>query len=327
VSLFVFATCAIGIEPALKRELGRTRPELRFAYSRPGLVTYRSPTPIADDDPPGSAFARVWGRSLGRANTPDDARALLESTHIDRIHAWRRDLDTLDDDDRPPAPAPDPTTWTLDRPTGAARPGELVGDLVLAPGDPAWVGVHRHDPSRPSLPGGLLATAPDPALPSRAGRKLEEAIAWAALPIAAGDVALDIGAAPGGATLALANRGVTVYAVDPGALAPQALANPHVHHLRTTLAALRWEELPPRVDWLLLDVHLAPQVALHEVSRLAAPLRETLRGAVITLKLNDWAFVDELPALAQRIAALGVPNVRLRHLPSNRREVCAVATR
>jgi hypothetical protein len=48
---------------------------------------------------------------------------------------------------------------------------------------------------------------------------------------------------------------------------------------------------------------------------------------VITLKLNDWAFVDELPALVARIQALGLPNVRLRHLPSNRREVCAVAQR
>ncbi len=74
-------------------------------------------------------------------------------------------------------------------------------------------------------------------------------------------------------------------------------------------------------------VHLAPQVALHEVARLAPALRDRLRGAVITLKLDDWAFVDELPAFAARIAALGVPDVRLRRLPSNRRELCAVATR
>lgn len=40
---------------------------------------------------------------------------------------------------------------------------------------------------------------------------------------------------------------------------------------------------------------------------------------------NELAFVDELPALTARIAALGLPDVRLRHLPSNRREVCAVA--
>jgi len=56
-------------------------------------------------------------------------------------------------------------------------------------------------------------------------------------------------------------------------------------------------------------------------------LKKTLVGAVITLKMNDWQFVDELPTLAQRIREMGLPDVRMRHLPSNRREVCAVAQR
>jgi hypothetical protein len=51
----------------------------------------------------------------------------------------------------------------------------------------------------------------------------------------------------------------------------------------------------------------------------------TLRGAVLTLKLNDWSFVAELPVLVERIRQMGLADVRLRHLPSNRREVCAVA--
>jgi hypothetical protein len=90
------------------------------------------------------------------------------------------------------------------------------------------------------------------------------------------------------------------------------------------VGALRWEQLPPRVDWLLVDVNLAPQVALHEVGRLMPRLMPTLRGAVFTLKLNDFSFVAELPALEQRIAAFGFSEVRMRHLPSNRQEVCAV---
>src|SRR5205814_769862 len=146
---------------------------------------------------------------------------------------------------------------------------------------------------------------------------------WARLPVAAGQVALEIGAAPGGAALALARRGLTVWGVDPGALAPHVLAHPNVRHVPKKVGALRWEELPARVDWLLLDVNLAPQVA-----RLAPPLARTLAGAVLTLKLNDWAFVDELPALVERIRAMfggALPDVRLRHLPSNRRELCAVA--
>jgi hypothetical protein len=93
------------------------------------------------------------------------------------------------------------------------------------------------------------------------------------------------------------------------------------------VGALRWEELPPRIDWLLVDVNLAPQVALHEVGRLMPRLKAALRGAVFTLKLNDWTFVAELPAMVERIRQMGLPDVRMRHLPSHRREVCAVALR
>jgi hypothetical protein len=100
---------------------------------------------------------------------------------------------------------------------------------------------------------------------------------------------------------------------------------PTVHHLAKKVGALRWEELPARVDWLLVDVNLAPQVALHEVARLMPRLLPTLRGAVFTLKLNDWTFVTALPALVERIQQMGLPDVRLKHLPSNRQEVCAIA--
>ena len=64
---------------------------------------------------------------------------------------------------------------------------------------------------------------------------------------------------------------------------------------------------------------------LHEIARLMPRLRPTLRGAVLTLKLNDWAFVDELPRSPSASRELGLAEVTMRHLPSNRREVCAIA--
>jgi len=317
---FAFAACAPGLEPALKREVARARPELRFAYSRPGLVTFRSTRAVPPEDPPGSVFAHVWGRSIGAAADPARAAALLAGIGADRVHAFARD----------PEAAPDLAPWQALGPGGPAAPGERVADVIVAPGEPALIGVHRHDDARPAHPGGAIPVEIPADAPSRAYAKIEEAIAWARLPVAAGQVALEIGAAPGGAALALARRGLTVWGVDTGALAPVVLAHPGVRHVPKKVGALRWEELPPRVDWLLVDVNLAPQVALHEVARLAPPLQRALAGAVLTLKLNDWAFVDELPALVERIRAMfggALPDVRLRHLPSNRREVCAVATR
>jgi 23S rRNA (cytidine2498-2'-O)-methyltransferase len=358
VADFVFATCLPGLEPALKLDVARARPELRFAYSRPGLVTFKSACAVAPDDPPGSVFAWVWGRSIGPLGGPHGSdpadpavRAQLAALGASRVHAFFRD----------PGGDPDDlarlTAWQALGPGGPAEPGEQVADVIVAPVagpprdatrggvngpaspvqppadgkisplsiDPAWLGVHRHDRLRSPHPGGAIPVAVPEDAPSRAYAKIEEAIAWAELAPVPGQVALEIGAAPGGAALALARRGLEVWAVDPGALAPQVAALPSVHHLGKKVGALRWEELPARIDWLLVDVNLAPQVALHEVRRLMPRLIGTLRGAVFTLKLNDWAFVAELPALVDRIRQMGLDDVRLRHLPSNRREVCAVA--
>jgi 23S rRNA (cytidine2498-2'-O)-methyltransferase len=360
VTDFVFATCLPGLEPALKLDLARARPELRLAYSRPGLVTFKSARAVAPDDPPGSVFAWVWGQSIGPlGGDPADPaiRAQLAAVGANRVHAFFRDLGCDPGESAGVDRASRLASWQALGPGGPAAPGELVADVIVAPVagqprdatrggvngpaspvqppadgkirplsvNPAWLGIHRHDRLRsPHAGGAIPVVVPDDA-PSRAYAKIEEAIAWAELAVAPGQVALEIGAAPGGAALALARRGLEVWAVDTGALARQVAALPSIHHLAKKVGALRWEELPARIDWLLVDVNLAPQVALHEVRRLMPRLVGTLRGAVFTLKLNDWAFVAELPALVDRIRQMGLADVRLRHLPSNRREVCAVA--
>jgi 23S rRNA (cytidine2498-2'-O)-methyltransferase len=296
-------------------------------------VTFKSECAVAPEDPPGSVFAWVWGRSIGPLGGPHGSdpadpavRAQLAALGASRVHAFFRDPgdpgDPGDPDDLARLAA-----WQALGPGGPAEPGELVADVIVPPvaTESVWLGVHRHDRLRSPHPGGAIPVAVPEDTPSRAFAKIEEAIAWAGLALAPGQAALEIGAAPGGAALALARRGLEVWAVDPGALAPQVAALPSVHHLAKKVGALRWEELPARIDWLLVDVNLAPQVALHEVRRLMPRLVGALRGAVFTLKLNDWAFVAELPALVDRIRQMGLDDVRLRHLPSNRREVCAVA--
>jgi 23S rRNA (cytidine2498-2'-O)-methyltransferase len=326
---FVFATCLPGMEPALKLDVARARPELRFSYSRPGLVTFKSARTVSADDTPGSVFAWVWGRSIGAASDPAAAALQLAALGATRVHAFAREPRIEPSDRAAELPAgglPDLVPWQALGRGGPADPGELVADVIVAAaGEPAWLGLHRHERFRSPHPGGAIPVIVPEEAPSRAYAKIEEAIAWAGLDVAPGQVALEIGAAPGGAVLALARRGLEVWAVDTGKLAPNVVALPTVHHLAKKVGALRWEELPARVDWLLVDVNLAPQVALHEVGRLMPRLGATLRGAVFTLKLNDWTFVSELPVLVERIRQMGLSDVRMRHLPSNRREVCAVA--
>jgi 23S rRNA (cytidine2498-2'-O)-methyltransferase len=344
VTDFAFATCLPGLEAALKLDVGRVRPDLRFAYSRPGLVTFKTDGAIRPDEPPGSVFARVWGRSIGPA-TVEDAGRQLADLGTTRVHVFLRAHDEQQRGGDPQAGGGEArdtrdkghdenalATWRTalgGMPSGPAEEGDLVGDVIVAAGDEkAWLGVHRHsNKTHLKWPGGEIPVEVPSDAPSRAFAKIEEAIEWAQLPMERGHVALEIGAAPGGAVMALAQRGLEVWGVDTGDLAPNVKAMKGVHHLPMKVGALRWEQLPPRVDWLLVDVNLAPQVAVHEVARLMPKLKATLRGCVFTLKLNELSFVAELPVLAERIRAFGFADVRMRHLPSNRREICCVALR
>ncbi len=318
---FVFATCLPGLEPAVKRDVARMRKSLRFAYSRPGLLTFKSEGADSDDAESPTAFARLWGRSLGPARTAIDAAGMLAAAGATRLHVFARDPSSTVD----LAPWHDAIADQVAVAVGPALPGELVGNVIVAADEPAWLGTHRASNALPPHPGAAIPVDIATDAPSRAYAKIEEAIRWAELSVAPGHIALEIGCAPGGAMLALARRGLEVWGVDTADVAPQVLAQPLVRHLRQKVGAVRWEDLPRRIDWLLLDVNLAPQVALHEVARLMPRLRGTLRGAVLTLKLNEWKFVDALPDLVARIHAMGFATVRLRHLPSNRREITAVA--
>jgi 23S rRNA (cytidine2498-2'-O)-methyltransferase len=335
MSFHAFACCQVGSERLLKADVARTQPRLRPAFARPGLVTWVSDTATSAALDLEAVFARVWGASLGRATSAEDVTALLgaepglAATGL-RLHVFARD----------PAAADAAAEVTRLReallagarflPETQPQAGDLVVDVVVAPGEPCLVGLHQHGAGRWGVPGGLPEVVVPPESPSRAFAKIEEAILWAGLDVRPGNVALEIGSAPGGAALALARRGVTVWGVDsapmnPGVLAYRGPAAARVEHLPIKIDALRWEDLPPRVDWLLLDVNLAPPVALHAIQRFLPRLRRTLRGAVLTLKLNDQRIIDGIPATLARIRRMGFRDVRASHLPSNHRELCCVA--
>ena len=100
-----------------------------------------------------------------------------------------------------------------------------------------------------------------------------------------------------------------------------------VAYIKVAVGGLRREDVPDHVDWLLLDVNLAPQVALHQIKRIVPMVRRHLRGAFFTLKLNEEAFAAEIPAFLERIRGMALPEVRATQLPANRKEICVYASR
>ena len=76
---FVFATCQVGAENALKWEVASKYPDWRVAFSRPGLLTFKLPTehPLELDFAMRCVFARAHGFSLDSISgaTPDELAA------------------------------------------------------------------------------------------------------------------------------------------------------------------------------------------------------------------------------------------------------------
>jgi 23S rRNA (cytidine2498-2'-O)-methyltransferase len=330
-SRFVFALCQLGAEAALKREIERLEPTWRAAFQRPGVITWKTPELMAPGVELPAVLARAHGLSLGHAPSAVEAAAGLAHLAAGAwLHVSERDRAAPGEEREPYGPLAaalraELVAAGLDRPDGTPPAGATVLDVIVAPGEPLLLGAHLHHAGHTPWPGGRPSIALPAEAPSRAYLKAVEAMAWSALPLAKDQVAVEIGSAPGGASWALLERGLTVVGVDPGDMAPPVLGHPGFSHLRTTLTDLRREALPPRVDWLLMDVNLAPQVALHGVRRLVQVCRSTLRGVIFTLKLNDWSVADEIPALLARVTMMGLTGVRARQLANNRREICVVA--
>ena len=94
---FLFATCQIGAEAALKNEMKRQWPAFHLAYSRPGFLTFKLPPQQMIGVDLGSVFARAYGFTLGKVTgeTPDElataARQMAIDAHLSALHVWQRD--------------------------------------------------------------------------------------------------------------------------------------------------------------------------------------------------------------------------------------------
>jgi 23S rRNA (cytidine2498-2'-O)-methyltransferase len=205
------------------------------------------------------------------------------------------------------------------------RGGRVLDVCVREPGD-WWIGYHRAVTPVECWPGGQIpAPLPTHAV-SRAYAKIEEAIRWSGLPVAAGDECVEIGCAPGGSCQALLERGLFVTGIDPADMDSAVLAHPRFRHLKKRGSDVRRHEFAG-VRWLVADMNIAPQATLDEVETIVTHEGAAIRGMVLTLKLSDWSVAERLEEFAQRVRDWGYRDVRLRQLTSGGQEVCLVALR
>jgi 23S rRNA (cytidine2498-2'-O)-methyltransferase len=148
--------------------------------------------------------------------------------------------------------------------------------------------------------------------PSRAYLKFWEACTiWGVWP-AAGERCLDLGAAPGGWSWAIATLGASVTAVDRSPLDPSVAAMPGVvERLESAFGIDPAQEAP--VDWLFSDVIAYPQRLLTLVQAWIASGRT--KRIVCTLKFQGATDHDSAEAFA------AIPGGRVIHLFHNKHEL------
>jgi 23S rRNA (cytidine2498-2'-O)-methyltransferase len=159
---------------------------------------------------------------------------------------------------------------------------------------------------------------------SRAYWKVVEALAWSELPVYAGDRCVEIGSAPGGSSQALLDAGLSVVGIDPADMDEGLLRHPRFQHIRARAADLKRREFRG-IRWLVADSNVAPRHTLDTVEAIVTHREVRIRGMLLTLKLLNWRFAEEIPAYLERIRSWGYRHVRARQLAFNRREVCVAA--
>jgi 23S rRNA (cytidine2498-2'-O)-methyltransferase len=148
--------------------------------------------------------------------------------------------------------------------------------------DRAWLGISRPETNLSDWPGGAVRFQREEGQISRAKFKLLEAERVFGLDFSKYRHALDIGAAPGGWTSLLLERGLHVTAVDPAALDPGLLADKKLTFLQRNADSVTFDV--ETFDLLVCDMSWSPRKMAMLVSSLLYSVR---RGGtvIITLKL------------------------------------------
>jgi 23S rRNA (cytidine2498-2'-O)-methyltransferase len=352
---FLFVTCQVGAERAVKGELARRWPDCHRAFSRPGFLTFKLPegTSLPADFDLESVFARAYGFCLGKVvGASEDTLArkvwqLYGERPVQKVHVWERDQAEPGDHDFEPSitpaaraafeavrraapgsvgqiPSPPKPGRLAASPAQETQRGDWVLDCVLVDPGQWWVGFHRARSVSSQWPGGMLPLGLPAEAVSRAWLKMEEALWWSQLPIPAGARCAELGSAPGGASQALLARGVYVLGIDPAEMHPEVLKHPHFRHLRRRVPQVPRREFR-KIRWLTADMNVAPSYTLDAVEAIVTHPEVSIRGMILTLKLTQWGLAAHMPEYLDRVHGWGYNIVAARQLQHNHREFCIAA--
>lgn len=320
-----------GSERALKVEVGAAGLDWRPGFQAKGMVAFKAGETVGEFGREALgvplAFARRLSLFAGKAGTREGAEAVVRGVGGAGmvVHHLGLEKGRLV-----------PVGGGVGE--GRLADGVVVGTVIEVGPEDYWTGLHWHGRLLSPDPGGASGMEMPEDAPSRAWLKLEEAVRFFDLRFRAEDVVVELGCAPGGVILALLRRGVSVIGVDPARLAPVVMASavaemprvgeagatvPWVVHCRKPAALVSKRDLGGRATWFMSDMNQSPAVAITECRRCIG-MCPSIRSAVITLKLTDFAEASAQGEWLAAMRAMGFRTVRLQQMAVHHRELALV---
>jgi len=167
---------------------------------------------------------------------------------------------------------------------------------VYLTADTVYAGISRPEDNLSDWSGGAVRFRREEGQLSRAKFKLLEAEREFGLDLSAYRSAVDIGAAPGGWTSLLLERGLKVTAVDPAKLHPSLLKQPNLTYIRKNAGEVKFRD--NEFDLLVCDMSWSPKLMVQLVTGLLHALAPG-GTAIVTIKLmhkKPMALIKEVIA-------------------------------
>ena len=180
-----------------------------------------------------------------------------------------------------------------------------------------WVGFGTVEEMRSSWPGGAVRFQREDNQISRAKFKLLEAEQAFGLDFTLFKNAIDVGAAPGGWTSLLLERGLRVTAIDPANLDERLIGYPGLTHLKKNASEVKLPKAS--FDLLVCDMSWSP----NQMSKLVLELQYALMPyayGIITVKLMHKKGMQSIREVKERLSS-SFHILRAKQLFHNREEI------